>query len=183
VDRGALGTQRQAHSAGVAVKLYGATIGASGLDDDIAAALAAADSPSGSNPFVTGVRHTLVHLSSADILSLATPKTAIDVGAGQVPVIFGWIAVFTPGGTPYTPAEFSNLNLGMPGFGPTSILLEGLIDQTVKTSVVPAAIGSSVAQPLGGAIGTDWVLYSEDNPTLGNGTLDIEIWYALVDTA
>lgn len=186
VDRGALGTQRQAHSAGVAVKLYGSTIGASGLDDDIAAALAAADSPSGSNPFTTGIYRATVSLSSVQIKALnSSPQTLVAAVPSKQIVPIASLLRYTAGDTAYTLASTINVCYANELVDwPMWVLADSaVLTGTDSGSQTGADLGAGSPNAILGAsfAGQAAVIYANaGNPTNGNGTFVVDFIYALI---
>ncbi len=135
---------------------------------------------------------TLV-LTAADLLALTAGYQIVSApGAGKAIVILDWSLDFQFVTTAYTPGAAGQIGLGYNGSGGAgdfaSVLQTGLIDQAVSTGVTPQAAANSnqsavYATPIASAV-NEGVLIDAGavgtNPTLGDGTLSVTVWYSIL---
>lgn len=151
------------------------------LDANTAAALAAADSPSASNPFTTGIKTVTGSLSSAQILALfSAPVELAPAAAGKLYWPIQALLIFHPGVTPYL-AGSQALVIGpaAPLSSALALVSASFLQETTfdLTLLLQAALNQSplyntdcVGAPL-------FLTVDGENPTLGDGTLDYVVLY------
>lgn len=134
------------------------------------------------------LRTAIVRISSAQILaSLTVPVPLIPApGTNLFICPFDFAAVYLAGTVPYTvhtPSAGFNVYWGPSQDNiATSIDTAGLIDQSVSSFEFATVIADNVSS-FSGLINQPLILQSQDQLTLGNGTMIFTITYAIVPAA
>ena len=128
---------------------------------------------------IDGIRKATVTLSSADILDLHnTPVEVVAApGAGRFLVPHLIVARTSGGTTPYTVPDAVFIQVGDASWVEVSSLFSVVTGEQVAT-FIPAAVNYATTDVENGAI----TIYSlDDNPTDGDGTLTVTVWYSIED--
>lgn len=146
---------------------------------DISAALTGAASPSGANPFSTGIYVATKHLSSADILDLGSTKTLVTGVPSKVIVPIALGIVVNAGLSAY--AYIGNLYIQAAGSALAWFVASDITPLTASTSQIwtPPATSGSYGDLTTGQ-GVDLVMATDGSPVDGNGTMDVTVCYLLV---
>jgi hypothetical protein len=128
---------------------------------------------------IAGVRKATVTLSSADILDLHnTPVEVVAApGAGRFLVPHLVIASTSGGTTPYTVPDAVSIQVGDASWVEVSSLFSVVTGEQVAT-FIPAAVTFAAADVENRSIA---ILATDDNPTDGDGTLTVTVWYSIED--
>ena len=126
-----------------------------------------------------GIRKATVTLSSADILDLHnTPVEVVAApGAGRFLVPHLIVARTSGGTTPYTVPDAVFIQVGDASWVEVSSLFSVVTGEQVAT-FIPAAVNYATTDVENGAI---TIYSSDDNPTDGDGTLTVTVWYSIED--
>jgi hypothetical protein len=128
---------------------------------------------------IDGIRKATVTLSSADILDLHnTPIELVAApGAGRFLVPHLIVARTSGGTTPYTVPYTVPIQVGDASWVEVSSLFSVVTGEQVAT-FIPAAVTFATADVENGAM---TIYSSDDNPTDGDGTLTVTVWYSIED--
>ncbi len=145
------------------------------------------DAGGGSSP----VLYADKDLTSAQLLALHdTAVKLIDGVVGKAILVTAWSVTYRAGATPYTDHGGSlQLFIDFNGFGASvtsmGLATVGLWDQPVDALYPdnPAGLGGYGTQtPVSHVSGKELDLWQDTaNPTGGDGTLTVEVWYVLID--
>lgn len=138
------------------------------------------------------VQTVTVPVASAEILALVeTPKVLIPGVAGSMTIVIGSCVVYKAGLTPYTDHDGSILTVGtgvgaFPRWGqtPVSNFLTSADDEIAPFSPSNPGVDGAGIGPIGDFAGADITLsVSTTDPTDGDGTLLVTVYYFLAPTA
>jgi hypothetical protein len=154
------------------------------LTADELAAVQGAASPSGANPFTTGIKTVTRTLTSAEIKALyTTPITLVAGVADTVYAFVGAWAVFRAGATAYS-TNGGNLRIGSSISYDSGLASSSFIDQAVDQFLFWSPITNPSALNLSAAAGDPLsVNLDTANPTLGDGTIDLTVLYYVLDVS